>query len=212
MNTCYTNKATWPTCAATQRMLESCSAAAPAPKSKEIHDIRTQSGVFTTDNSRWMVTLDNLRQYITSNDKLPSRKSTDPTVKQLGQWVTVHKRSYKDYMDQTRRTVHKSNYYKHYMDQTRRTSWEALVNRYSHLFLTNQQQWIIKLNDLKQYLAANYQLPSQHSKDPTVRQLGLWIKTQKKSYKKEIFIMRDQAIRTHWEAFMNHYPQFLLTK
>ena len=51
--------------------------------------------LFQTNEESWMETLEELQQYITTNDSLPSAISKDPTVKKLASWVSHQKTNYK---------------------------------------------------------------------------------------------------------------------
>jgi hypothetical protein len=147
---------------------------------------------------QWTATLDYLKQYIASNDQLPVPHSKDLITKLLGQWVNYQKQNYKK-----RQGV---------MNHQRiRLQWEVFVSCYAQFFLTNEQQWLVWLDNLKEYMRSSDQLPSQHSSNPSVKQLGQWVSNQRKNYKKQSLVMKGKIIRAHWEAFMSLYPHLFLT-
>ena len=78
--------------------------------------------------------------------------------------------------------------------------WTQLMNHYPRLFQTREQKWMEKLEQLQQYITTNDSLPSEKSKDPTEKQLGQWVCTQKNNYKKQKEIMMDPSIRCQWKT------------
>jgi hypothetical protein len=144
---------------------------------------------FLVNEIQWMKTLAELKKYIQSRGKLPSHHSKETKEGYLGRWVCNQQNNYKKVTRIMKNKVI-------------RKRWEVFMNHYPRMFLSNDQQWLETLNDLKRYVASNGRLPSQHSKDATTRFLGQWIITQKVKYKKHTFIMKNPAIRALWEAFL----------
>ena len=74
--------------------------------------------------------------------------------------------------------------------------WTQLMNQHPLLFQTDEEQWMETLEQLQQYITP--MIPyRQNSKDPTEKQLGIWVSTQKTNYKKQTKIMKDPMIRTN---------------
>ena len=155
--------------------------------------------LFQTNEDQWLETLEELYIYITTHESLPSQKSKDPTVKQLGQWVSQQKNNYKKQINSMK-------------DQMIQNKWGQLINQYPRLFQTSDQQWIEKIEQVHEYITVHKSLPSEYSKDPAVKTLALWVSTQKQNYKKKIKTMKDPMIRNRWETLMTQYPIFFITK
>ena len=92
-----------------------------------------------------------------------------------------------------------------------RNIWEKFINTYPLLFRTNEEHWYDTLNEIEDYIKKHNHLPSSYDKDKNVKILGNWINTQKKQYKENIYIMKEQIIRKDFEEFMNTY-QLLFNK
>jgi DNA-directed RNA polymerase subunit H (RpoH/RPB5) len=160
--------------------------------------VNLHPSLFLTNEQQWMVMLDHLKQYMTSNDQLPSSYSKDPTVKQLASWVYKQKQNYKKQTEIMKSLI-------------LRLEWEAMMNLYPQLFLTKEQQWMATLDKLKQYIASEQRLPSLGSKDWMVKKLGIWVSKQKKNYRFEMETMKNQTIRSQWETMMNLHSKLFLT-
>jgi hypothetical protein len=154
--------------------------------------------LFITKEQQWMATLDKLKQYIASEQRLPSLGSKDGIVKKLGNWVSKQKTNYRFEMETMK-------------IQAIRTQWETMMSQHSKLFLTSSQQWMVTFVNLQRYIAATNHLPPSSSKDPKVKQLASWVSKQKQNYKNQTEIMKNQNIVALWEDFLNRYPQLFLT-
>jgi hypothetical protein len=86
-----------------------------------------------------------------------------------------------------------------------RNEWETFIEKYHHLFLSNEEIWFENKNKVEEYIEQLNKLPSQHSKDTNIKSLGQWISTQKNNYKKIEQIMNNEEIRKEWEAFIEKY-------
>jgi hypothetical protein len=70
----------------------------------------------------WNNTLEKLRLYIETNNKLPSQQDKNKDIKQLGSWISNQKTNYskKEYIMK---------------EENIRNKWEDFMNTYSHLFM-----------------------------------------------------------------------------
>jgi hypothetical protein len=163
--------------------------------------------LFLTHKHQWRVTLEHLQQYIAEHDQLPSEFAPESTVEQLGEWVSIQTQNYGRYTNVMK-------------DQDIRALWEAFMRDYPRLFLanadhglserllTNAQHWMVRFEDLKRYIAFHGCLPSRCT---TANSLSTWVLSQKQNYKQKSRSMKDRAIRTHWEAFVNHHPHLFIS-
>ena len=75
-----------------------------------------------------------------------------------------------------------------------------------------QYSWEEKLKLVKSYIETNNKLPSVKDKNKKdIKQLKLWISTQKKNYSKQQYIMKEENIRNKWEDFINTYPHLFMS-
>jgi superfamily II DNA or RNA helicase len=74
-----------------------------------------------------------------------------------------------------------------------------------------QYSWEEKLKLVKSYIETNNKLPSAKDKNKDIKQLGMWISTQKKNYSKKEYIMKEENIRNIWEDFINTYSHLFMS-
>jgi DNA-directed RNA polymerase subunit H (RpoH/RPB5) len=150
--------------------------------------------VFRTYEDVWKENLEWVRQYVVTNSNLPSGKDKDAIIKQYGSWVSTQKDNYK-------------NNEKSMKDENIRKLWERFVNEYPQVFRTNEDVWKENLEWVRQYVVTNSNLPSGKDKDAIIKQYGSWVSNQKKNYKNNEHIMKDENIHKLWEGFMKEYPK-----
>ena len=68
-----------------------------------------------------------------------------------------------------------------------------------------QYSWKEKLEMVEEYIETNNKVPSSTDKNKDIKQLGMWVSTQKKNYKNQEYIMKDENIRKEWEEFVSKY-------
>jgi superfamily II DNA or RNA helicase len=137
--------------------------------------------LFRSDTEKWYAYLEELKEYIIENDKLPLASKAG-----LGSWTDNQKTNYKS---------------QKYMTIDIRNTWEEFTTEYPLLFRSDTEKWYANLEELKEYIIENGKLPILNSKG-----LGSWATTQKKNYKSQKQIMSDPDIRNAWEEFTNEYP------
>ena len=69
--------------------------------------------------------------------------------------------------------------------------WEEFIDKYQKHFMSNEEQWNIKLELVAQYIEQNDNRPSHHDKSNEIKQMGNWICDQIKN------IMSDPNTHTH---------------
>ena len=84
--------------------------------------INTYSHLFMSNDEKWNDTLEKVKMYIKTNNKLPSVKDKNKDIRQLKLWISNQKKNYskqKDIMKQ----------------ENIRNKWEDFISTYSHLFM-----------------------------------------------------------------------------
>ena len=76
------------------------------------------------------------------------------------------------------------------------------MEEYKIYFLSNEEEWESKLEEVKAYIDKEKKRPSESSKDDTTKKLGKWISTQQQNYSKREKIMKEESIRKKWEEFV----------
>jgi len=160
--------------------------------------IHKYSKLFQSNIDIWYDKLDDVKQYIIQNKKIPYQKSQDYNVRSLGHWLANNKKYYKN-NDGVMKT------------EDIRNKWEDFLQEFPDILLSNQELWESNLNKVKIYIQSNDKLPSSCSKDEQIRYMGRWIGSQMKNYKSNKQIMQNVYNRKLWEKFINEYPKLFMT-
>ena len=121
----------------------------------------------------WYDSLNKVKQFMDTNNKRPSQHDTDIQIKQLGTWLSTQQQNYKKK--------------EHIMsNEIIYNTWINFKNcdKYITYFETVEDKWNNSYNKVIEYMDLNNKRPSTTDKDEQVRQLGSWICTNHKKYKK----------------------------
>ena len=140
----------------------------------------------------WNEKLIKLEEYIIENGKLPFTTDKNKNIKILGLWVSTQKQNYKN-----NTWIMKNEEIK--------KQWEEFIEKYKEYFKSDIEKWKENLNKLKKYIIENGKLPSTTNKDINIKSLGIWLSTQKKNYKNNELIMKNEEIKKLWENFIEKY-------
>jgi superfamily II DNA or RNA helicase len=154
--------------------------------------------LFLSNEENWFENKNKVEEYIQQHDKLPSCHIKDTNIKSLGCWISDQKKNYK-----------KRGYIMN--NKEIRIEWESLIEKYPHLFLSNEEIWFENKNKVEEYIQQHNELPSENSKDTNIKSLGCWISDQKQNYKKREYIMKNEDIRKEWESLIEKYPHLFLS-
>ncbi len=176
-------------------------------KNKEIYNLWTAfinddkyKQYFESNENIWKNKLNQVKQYIDENNKLPSTHDKNGDIKQLGEWISRQKTNYDSDIKKCKEGIKNKEIY---------DLWTAFINddKYKEFFESNENIWINKLEQVKQYIDENNKLPSKHDKNNDIKQLGRWISTQKTNYDVDIKKckqgMKNKEIYDLWTAFIN---------
>jgi predicted small secreted protein len=123
---------------------------------------------------------------------LPSSENKNMNIKSLGRWIATQKNNYKK-MEQIMN------------NEEIRIEWKTFIEKYPHLFFSNEEIWFENKNKVEEYIQQLNKLPSSEHKNMNIKSLGRWIATQKNNYKKMEQIMNNEEIRKEWETFIEIY-------
>jgi len=147
---------------------------------------------FLSNEEFWINTLETLKKYIDDNKKRPSESSKNKKIIQLGQWIQTQRQKY----------LNKDKIMKNALI---RKKWEEFINndKYKKYFISNEEDWINKLEKIKKYIYDNKIRPSTYDDNDEIKSYGTWFSNQTKRYKRKIWIMKNDNIRKKWEEFIN---------
>ena len=68
--------------------------------------------------------------------------------------------------------------------------------------------WILRFNQVKDYIDKNKKRPSNCDKNKEIKSLAQWLSNQLINYKKKEQIMKNDEIYNEWTNFMNEYQEY----
>jgi hypothetical protein len=147
---------------------------------------------------KWKLTLDEVKKYIDENDKRQSEHDETKEIKKQGKWITQQQQNYRQKIKNMKHKIY-------------RKLWEDFINddKYKKYFLSNKEEWVIKLECVKKYIDENKKRPSITDKNEEYKKHGVWIRNQQQNYKNQQKIMSNKTIRHLWENFINDYKDYL---
>ena len=82
--------------------------------------------------------------------------------------------------------------------------WENFISdeKYKKHFISNDDEWKLKLNEIKKYIDKYNKRPLNYDKNIEIKKLAKWLQHQIYNYKKFKGIMNNENIRKEWEIFL----------
>ena len=160
--------------------------------------IENYAKYFISNEELWEKILKEVKKYIDKHNKRPSCHDKNQEIKKLGQWIFNQQTNYK------KKSFIMSN-------KEIRNKWEKFIEDYAKYFISNEELWEKRLNDIKKYIDKHNKRPPQHDKNQKIKKLGQWLSDQQKNYKKKSKIMSNKKIRKKWEKFIDEYAKYFLS-
>ena len=91
------------------------------------------------------------------------------------------------------------------------SKFDSFIERYSDLFLSDEEIWNNNLQKTIDFIDENGKRPNSNSKIPSEKFLGQWICNQLNSRDKCIQIMSNSMIRDKWDEFVRTYSELFLS-
>ena len=150
----------------------------------------------------WNKLFNEVKNYIDKYNKRPSSSDKDKNIKQLGSWISHQQKNY----EKKERIMKNKEIY---------DIWTDFINdnKYKEYFMSNEETWIKKTEEIKEYMNKNNKRPSQNDKDKKIKNLGKWISDQQINYKNKENIMKNEEIYNTWTKIINDskYKKYLMT-
>jgi len=128
----------------------------------------------------WKNTLEQVSEYIDTNNKLPSSNDNNIDIKLLGKWILRKRQNYKN-----------KNEPDIMANSEIKELWENFISRYSIYFDADGSNFQNNLQRISEYIDQNKKLPCAYrDNDTNIKSLGKWLLHQKKKYSNEYPIQR----------------------
>jgi superfamily II DNA or RNA helicase/SAM-dependent methyltransferase len=144
-------------------------------------------------DDKWFKMFEELKIFITKNKKLPSKHLEN--TKLLGKWLSTQQNIYRRKLDCMK-------------DEARYNLWSQFLEEYKEYFISNDEKWFQKFEELKTFINENKRQPSTISKNLEENKLGDWLSDQQKYYKKKTCGMKDEVRYKLWTQFLEEYKEY----
>ena len=155
-------------------------------------------GKFLNEDEIWLKRLEDLKEFIDMNKRRPSSESCKFSEKKLGRWLLRQVKNYDD-------AIYKNKITKHIK------ILEQFFKEYKIYFLSKEETWDLKLDELKKFIEINNKTPLTNSINKIEKKIASWLGIQKENYLKKTDGMKSEKRREKWEIFINQYEKFLET-
>jgi len=155
-------------------------------------------GLFLSNSEIWMNTFEDVKKHKEKYGKLPSKKSKNKEEAKLGMWLSDQKKKAK-----TRVKI--------MQDDIIYNTWVTFTRENKDLFLSNSDNWMNTLEDVKKHKEKYGKLPSTSLKNKEEAKLGNWLCRQKSNAKTRVEMMKDDIIYNTWITFTQENNDLFLS-
>lgn len=159
--------------------------------------VKENEKYFMSNDKVWNIMLNKVKVYFNKECKRPSQQNNNPEISRMGKWLSQQQINYARKKD----IMKNEQIYK---------KWEAFVKENKHHFMSNEKEWYIILDNVKNYIIKEGIKPSAKDKNIDVKHMGGWIGTQQKNYAKKQCIMTNEDIYKKWEEFVKDNKKYFI--
>jgi len=153
---------------------------------------------FIDNDEVWNINFEEVKQFMDKYKKRPSSTSTNKDEQFLGRWIGSQLTNY------TNETRSMNNV-------SKRKKWNEFIVKYKEYFLSDDEVWNTKFEEVKQFMDKYKKRPSSTSKNKDEKFLGSWIQTQNTNYKQKGKSMETEERRKIWDEFVEKYKPYFLS-
>ena len=121
--------------------------------------------LFLNNEELWNDNKNKVEEYIHTYNKLPSGTDKDKDINSLGNWIYTQKQNY-------------NKKQKIMVNNNIRELWEDFVKQYEKYFMSNEEIWMTRFDELNEYINIHKKLPP--SQDKELDTLVQWVRHQRR--------------------------------
>jgi len=153
---------------------------------------------FVTRDEIWVQKFEKLKLFMDTNKQKPSSTSKKNDEKQLSEWLSGQQKNYKTKTDGMK-------------DETRYNLWTQFLEDYKEYFVSDEEIWHQRLEELKAFIDDNKRRPLPSSKYSDEKQIGSWLSAQQSTYKKKTKGMKDTTRYNILSKFLEDYKEYFVS-
>jgi hypothetical protein len=146
---------------------------------------------FLSNEEKWDNYVEDLKKYIDTNHKLPSKSDN----KSLEKWLSHQKNNLKNCSGLMK-------------DDIIYNKFKDFLDIYKDYLLTYDEIWNNKLKNVIKYIEEHKKKPSAYDKNKKIKELGNWISIQKQNLKKKDRIMKNEINQNIFNNFLEKYKEY----
>jgi hypothetical protein len=123
------------------------------------------SNYMLTNDDKWLIKFNLIKEYIDTNKKTPSCHSKDTDIKQLGIFIMTQNKNYKT----KEQIMSNQRYY---------NQWSNFLEEYKEYFMSNEEIWYENLEKVKDFIQKNKRKPNKRSNNNNEKTIGEWLSKQ----------------------------------
>lgn len=158
--------------------------------------MKENNKLFLNNEELWIENKHKVEEYIRHHNKLPAQTDKIQDIAVLGNWIQSQKQNY----------IKKS---KIMVNENIRKLWEDFVKQYEKYFMSNEEIWMTRFDELNEYINIHKKLPT--SRDTDMDSLVHWTRHQKRNYDNRNQIMNNETIRKIWKEFTDNNTALFIT-
>jgi superfamily II DNA or RNA helicase len=160
--------------------------------------MKENNKLFLNNEELWIENKHKVEEYIRHHNKLPAQTDKIQDIAVLGNWIQSQKQNY----------IKKS---KIMVNENIRKLWEDFVKRYEKYFMSNEEIWMTRFDELNEYINIHKKLPTSRDTDMDMDSLVQWTRHQKRNYDNRNQIMNNETIRKIWKEFTDNNTALFIT-
>ena len=170
---------------------------------KFINDEMYKKYIIYNIYENWKQILQQVKEYINNNNKLPSSKDKNTKNKFLGSWVQVQKRKYSANIQHSKGITKNTEIHQ---------LWTKFINNEKYkkyIIIYKNENWKQNLQQVKEYIDINNKRPPSTDKHKQIKSLGIWLVHQIRNFENIYkfncnYIIKDQEIHQLWTEFITN--------
>jgi len=151
-----------------------------------------------SNHEKWFQNFEELKLFINENKRTPNSNLKDNKYEsKLGEWFYHQKQYY-------RKKTHIMT------DETRYKLWSNFLEEYAEYFISKEEDWFQKFEELKDFINKNKRKPLHENEDENI--LSDWLQTHNTLYNNKLKGMKNEKRYNLWTEFLEEYAEYIVSK
>ena len=153
-------------------------------------------GKFLNEDEIWEKRLEDLKEFIDRELRVPKRTKNNFYEKQIAQWFYYNNKNFNNGK----------------LKDKKLNLWEEFIEKYKDFILNIQnieEKWCTMFERLKEFVIKNNKFPSKRKEEPFEKKIGYWYSNLIKNYNKRIKSMKNPEKYNIIKKFLEEYKHLI---